>query len=83
LHGIDYQKALGGWHARDTAFLNAWSADRTNLDAYLAQNPPAGPEEAFAELGSRVFLGDPQLAARAPPLTAYFERLKASLGLGP
>ena len=81
LHGLDYRRGLGAWHSRDTAFLNSWSADRHNLDAYLAQNPPAGPEEAFAELASRAMLGDTQLAAKAPNLTAYFERMKREMGI--
>lgn len=83
LHGLDYRRALGDVRATDRAYLDAWRADRAQLPDYLAQNPPAGPEEAFAELAARALLGDTQLAQAAPNLTRYFEAAKRTWGVSP
>jgi hypothetical protein len=81
MHALDYQRALGDAHAKKREFVDAWKADRATLPDYLKQNEPAGPEESFAEIGSRLFLGDRSMAGVAPNLTRYFDEVRRNLGI--
>lgn len=76
-HALDYTNAGGHFSVRDAGFQSAYARDlaRLTVDApYLAQSPPAGPEEAFAETWA-MFLVEPHELAKWPALDGWWRTL--------